>query len=309
MANEIDTDTSLATAVTKYFDGVREVSQDHMPAISLHRDDVAALRVAADTGVGAPSEWDGAGTMPTKTVDISFALTLQYVEYALQVRIPKRRAHDSPYLIGAVNERLGSETAQTMRSLVQLTKAGVFTGTQMPGSKPACSASHPTVTGTRSNLLTSVLDRAALMAAFALLRNWQTYEGTTYDLSQAPKILEVGLSLVDTAMQLLGAAIVPTAANPNTAQQTLGMAWNCTWIYNHELDDDSWIVNVPSGVALEGDTSSVITGIPVHLWLRDDAFYDAWIDPETKAVCSSVDWAQQTGIGPLPDRIVGSSVT
>ncbi len=309
---QIDSSTSLITSAKGIFAGIRSVSEDYLQTVSYFRGVAPNLRLSAETGVGAPVEWDGGENFATTTVDTAFPSTLEYVGYALEVRIPKWRAQESRQLVANAAAKLASETKTLKRSIAELKFAGIFAGTSMPGAKPVCSTTHPTLTGTRSNLGTSALDATALAAAVAAFRSWKTYEGTRSDRSQAPKVLVVGLSLVETARALvMNAQVAPSATNAQTP--TLSNIYNVTRVvYNFEMDATDWALVLEDEMgAMAEESMDDVTGrlvSPVVVWDRQPEEYTAGIDDHNGASWVAVSFAMAAGFGPVPENIYGSNV-
>ncbi len=308
---QIDNSTSLSTALNAVFVGVRSVSEDHLATVSYFSGTAPNLRLAAETGIGAPVAWDGASDYEVTTVDTAFASTLEYSAYALEARVPVHRAQESSQIVMNMNAKLGSETAALRRSLIELKFAGIFSGTSMPGSKPVCSATHPTLVGTRSNYTTSALDATSLAAMVASFRNWKTYEGTRNDRSMAPKVLVVGLGLVETAKALVQNAQVASAST-NAMTPTLANIYNITRVvYNFEMDSTDWAVVLEDEFAAMANESGEVSGrlvSPVVAWDREAPYFDAGVDPHNGAPWVAVRFALATGFGPVPEHIYGSNV-
>lgn len=308
---QIDNSTSLSTALNAVFVGARSVSEDHLKVVSRFVGTAPNLRLAAETGIGAPVAWDGASDYEVTTVDTAFASTLEYAAYALEARVPVHRAQESSQIVANMALKLGSETAALRKSLVELKIAGVFSGTSMPGSKPVCSATHPTLVGTRSNYGTSALDATSLAAAVGAFRNWKTYEGTRADRSMARKILMTGLSVYETAVALVQNAMVASAST-NAITPTLANRYNIVdVVYNFEMDATDWILVLEDEFAAMAGESGEVSGrlvSPIVMWDREAPYFDAGVDPHNGAPWVAVRFALATGFGPVPENIYGSNV-
>lgn len=290
----ITTDTSLQLVVDRYMAGLRFPSEDYAMVWQRVSNDAPSYRKAADTGVGAIPVWPGgAGERPDRTVDTSFALDLDYTVYGLEMRLGKYRSMDSPQLAGDIAQRLGREVAVSRKKLAETTFAASNSTTIAVDSKALVANDHTTTIGTRDNLGTTALDRAALMACIAQSRQWVTYEGTEYDLSADGWYLVVGTTLEDTARQVLATGSSGTAGNYQGA--TIGGDMNITLLVNHQLNATDWYL-----------VSKYET--PYVWWERAAPVLAAWTDMSTGETRLAVDYADAFGLGPMPDGVFGNDV-
>ena len=179
------------TFVRPFMEGLTQPDSSWQNGFDVWTDDVAAVKLAAFSGIGTVPVWDGTNDYPQADVNDRANTTLTYTKYALQARINKYDAKDVPRIVSDAAQKLGIAIANTYGSIAAARLADCFNVTTTSGDGVAlCSDSHPTASGaSRDNKLTSAFDRTAYMAAVNLASLWTSYHNLDEDWSADPKIL------------------------------------------------------------------------------------------------------------------------
>jgi len=167
------------TVVLPFMEGLTQPSEAWRQFFEVRTDDVAAVKLASYSGIGAVPQWDGSNDINTADVNDRFNTSLSYTKYALQVRLNKYDLRDIPGLLENAVRKLGVAVANTYGSIGADRLEDVYDSTSTSGDGVALvSDSHPLADGgTRDNKLTSAFDRTAFMAAINLASLWKSYHG------------------------------------------------------------------------------------------------------------------------------------
>lgn len=287
------TSESVTTVTEAFFDGGAQVPQKYKQAFRQRDDDVAAIREAANYGITTMAEWPS-GDMPQARVHTLGAKTINYVEWALQVRVRKRNAKDDPGLLTEVVQAFGRAIESTKAMICAALVNGIFsTTTVVPGSKALIATDHPVATGgTRTNKLTTVPDLAGIFAGISLARNWKDYDGINeHDLADfgwnllhpTPAGLEMSIA------QALGSAVTSDQNQVNVAG-----SYGITQIpWSRITDATHWSMY-----------SKVVK--PLVWWERDTVEDTMEIDEDSREIKLSADAAWAAYCRAQPTGAVGS---
>lgn len=237
MANFTTTNV-LQTTVKSYMEGLRMVPNSWEQFYDVLTDDVPSLRIASVSGVGELPAWDGANDVDITTVSERGSKTLDYVKYALQVRIPKLDARDVPGLVEQAAKKLGIATESTRGTVAAAKLNNAFGTTTTADGQSLCSDSHTSRSGaSRDNKLTSAFDRTALFTALALARNWESFENIDYDLADLGWYLmtPVTATLLETVDETLKSQLSGADMAMNAA-----LGYDITWIPWAKITDATY---------------------------------------------------------------------
>lgn len=292
MANFTTTNV-LQTSVRSYVEGLRDVPMGWEAAYEVVSDNVPSLRIASISGIGELPQWNGDEDLTTASISERGSKTLDYVQYGLQVRIPKLNAADVPGLVAQAARKLGIATGSTRATVAAAKLNNAFGTTTTADGKALCADDHTTRSGaSRDNKLTSAFDRTALFAAIALARNWESFENVDYDIA------DLGWNLVyptlsttfeETATEVLGSSFSSSEMQVNAAQNR-----NITPIPWAKITDSTyWFL-----------MSKVEK--PLVLWDRQGAEQTMVVDEDSRMYKISVDIALVCQCKPQPEGIIGS---
>lgn len=293
----MDTTNVKAIAVTTFFEGMIQPSDDWASTLSYVNMNVPSLRIGAITGIPSPGTWDGTSAHTTASLDSTGAVAMTFQGYSVQVKINKwDYTGDVPGIVAMASRKLGLSVASKRAELAWAIFANAFTSETVADGKALCATDHTMTSGTRSNSGTSALDRAAFLTACQAMSTWKNYQTQNYDLGgpNIPKVLVCHTSLRDTAHQILFSSVSSDQMQVNTAG-----------LYNTRLvstsllsDSNDWFIIVDPMVEQ-----------PITFWDRARPEFRTLIDDETDALKMNVTWASKVDAGPQPDGIYGSSVT
>lgn len=292
MANFTTTNV-LQTSVQSYVEGLRAVPDAWEQAYEVLSDDVPSLRIASISGVGELPTWAGDEDLPTATISERGSETLDYLQYGLEVRIPKLNARDVPGLVEQAARKLGIATASTRGTLASAVLNNAFGSITTADGQALVSDSHTTRSGaSRDNKLTSAFDRTALFAAISLARNWESYENLDYDLG------DMGWHLV-----------YPFAST--TFEETVGEVLGSQYSSSEMQGNQALGRNItPIGWAKISDSTYwfLISKVekPIVVWDRTQPEETMTVDSTSRLIKIGVDIALVAKNKPQPDGIIGS---
>lgn len=292
MATNFSNQNVKQTVVERFFEGLFSVSEQWAQAYDYRRNDIADLRISPITGVSSIPNWNG-GDLPVQELEALTPQLVQYEKYGLQVRVDKYDAKDVPESTTTLPQRIGVATASTYAAKAAEVLAGAFsTSTTSVDGLPLCASNHTTKIGTRSNLLNTGLDSAAIMAAIKMFRRWRDYQGLPRDVvAEGGFYLIIPPDLEEAAGQALGSAVTSDQMQVNMA----GSYGIDTIVWNHLSDADNWFLVSKSAS-------------PLIFWERSAPDLQVQIDEDSKAGKYSLDFAISAAVSALPDGIVGSEV-
>ena len=287
---------SKQTAVEAFFEGAAMISDDWRKFVNFRTDNVAALKLAAMSGLGDVPTWTGTADLgdTAVSVDDHNQTTLSASQYAYQCRISRIDQADIPNLVADASRKIGMSIASTYASLAYT----LLTSNPAVLSADMFATDHPLVGGgTRSNRTDSALDRTAFKAAIQAFRKWTNAQGQIQDLTEAGFYLVVPAELEETAKMIVSSPY-------NVVSNVQGEA-NISGTYNTEvivsgklssLDANNWYL------VRKAQT-------PFHFWERLAPAIRITEDPDTLHTKITCDFAVGTGGGPEPDGVYGGLVS
>lgn len=283
------------TFTRPFMEGLTQPDQSWQNGFDVWTDDVAAVKLAAFSGLGAVPVWDGSNDYPQADVNDRANTTLTYTKYALQVRINEYDAMDVPRIVSEAAMKLGVAIANTYGSIAAARLDDVINVTTTAGDGVAlCSDSHPTNSGAlRDNLISSAFDRTAYMATVNLASLWQSYHNLDEDWSADPKMLfgsPQDTTFRETAAEVFGSAVSSDQMQVNAAAS-----------YRPEVN--VW-AKLPS--ATRWFVTSKLRK-PLVFWIRKGAEQKTVIDEDNGNIKISTSFAIGTIAKPDPVGIIASS--
>jgi len=282
------------TFVRPFMEGLTQPDSSWQNGFDVWTDDVAAVKLAAFSGIGTVPVWDGTNDYPQADVNDRANTTLTYTKYALQARINKYDAKDVPRIVSDAAQKLGIAIANTYGSIAAARLADAFNTTTTSGDGVAlCSDSHPTASGaSRDNKLTSAFDRTAYMAAVNLASLWTSYHNLDEDWSADPKILFASpqaTTFREDTIEVFGSALSGSDMQANAAA-SFRPEVN---IWAKLTDSTQWFL---------------ISKLrkPLVFWIRTGAESTTVIDEDNGNIKISTDFAIGTIAKPDPVGIIGS---
>jgi len=281
------------TIVENFFEGTHGVDERWLQYFDHREDDAAILSIAPISGVAEIGEWAG-GDLPVQELEALTPQVVGYTKYGAQVRVDKYDAKDVPETTTGLPKRIGSAVAATMakRGASVLNNAFGSATTSYDGLS-LCNASHTVKGGgTRSNLLTSALDSAAIMVGIKTFRKWVDNQGLSFDLVQRGGFfLVIPPELEEAAGQALGSDVTSAANQKNMASS-----------YGIKIHVNPYLTDANNYFMV----SEVMS--PLVFWERSKVDLVVDFDGDSKAGKYSVDFACASAVGATPDGIVGFQV-
>lgn len=296
----LTTSNVIQTDVQAFMEGLAAVNDWYAPVYKKFTDNTGALRRAAFTGVPSVGTWDGTSDVTTASISTpasNAGLTLTYAKFAIQVKIPRYELLDVPGIQAQSAQKLGMSVASKYAELAGTNMAGILDGNTeaLPDTKKVLSATHTMTSGTRSNALTSALDRASFLSAIRMAREWQNYQTQITDWAKLPKFLVVPAELEGVALQIVGSSVTSDQNQMNTAGLYNTKVVVCPYL----TDASDWGVFV--------DPNAGFSQNMAH-WDRSAPRFQTAMDQDDLHWKHTVDFATIFDAGPLPDGIIGSTV-
>ena len=328
--------TNLKATVVRYaMEGLTTHVNDRWRLFTnVHTDNVSQLSVRSMTGIAEPSAWDFDGenssparfdNLPVSRLDSYNKLDLAYSTYGLSVHISRYDVMDLGAtgpggVVGMASQKLGGAVAHHINNLAYSNIAGAFAGSGFPGSRALCDTLHTTTGSARSNKLTSVLDRTALMTAITTGKRFKSFSQLFTPYFDAKMTLVVSPELEGAAHEILASQFnrsndlrdldsTTEVSGASMAGQgsEFGMQANALSYINGGTSID---LVVSSHLSDENDWFLVSQQEkPLHMHIRSQPLFTVDQEPTDRSTRISVDYGIATGHGPAPDGIVGSSVT
>lgn len=282
------------TFVRPFMEGLTQPDMSWRSGFDMWTDDVASVKLASFSGIGAVPQWDGSNDYPQADVNDRYNTTITYTKYALQARLNKYDAMDVPRIVAEAGMKLGVAISNTYGSIAADRLADVFDSTTTAGDGVALvSDSHPTASGGyRDNKMTSAFDRTAYMAAINLASLWTSYHNLDEDWSNDPKVL-FG-SPADTTFRETQAEVFGSAVSSDQMQVNAASSYRPEVVIWSKLTDSTqWML---------------ISKLrkPLVFWVRSGATQNTVIDEDNGNIKISTDFAIGTIAKPDPIGIIGS---
>ena len=299
----LSTSNLKSIAVQRYFEGIAQVNPAWRRVFNIITRDEASLRISAMSGVPSPGTWDGVADVGDVAIDApgsANGTSLTYQAYNASVGIGVYDMKDIPEIVGLASRKLGMSVESKRAELAWALPAAINAGTTSitdpaGGAKDFIAADHSTAAATRSNLVTTALDRSSFLVAIRAAREWLNYQDQITDWAMQPKFLLVPAELEATAHQIVGSMHTSSNLQLNTA----GM-YNTTVVvspYFTDATDWSLTVDPASGFAA-----------PLNYWQRSEPVFRTIVDQDNWKVRLQVHFADVAAVAPLPDGYYGATV-
>jgi len=307
--------SNLTTESARIFlEGLSSVPDDWRQIVDYRNDDVAALTLAALSGVRDPGVWTNTGDLPTPaSLDSShpdkkgqpngpgLKKTMSYTSYGVQIPLDKYTTKDVPQIASYTSQKLGMAVAHKYRALAfsKLADTTDPFDTEIDGiggdtTTKVISTAHEMADGTntRSNMLSGQsLSSTSLMKALQLMRKWQNWQGQYMSLFDGVNYLVVPPELEELAIQATQSTYTSEALQVNVA----GMMNLKVVVSPFLTDANDWYI-------FSGQES------PLKFWERSSPMFSIDLDQDSRQTKISVDFAVAVDWGVTPDGIFGSQV-
>lgn len=209
--------------------------------------------VAESTGFGLPSVKSEGASVSYDSNSQGSKTTLTHVVYALGYIVTREEREDNQYT--AVSTGRSKALAFSMRTAQEIIHANVINrannGSYVGGDGVAlASASHPTKSGTQSNLLTAAdLSEVSLEDGLKTVARAKNSRGL--QLGIKPKKLVVSTGDMFNAERILKSALRPATSNNDiNAIKNMGMLPDGYTLNHYLTDTNAWAIqtNVPDGL-------------------------------------------------------------
>ena len=314
----LTTSNAKARNTVAFFEGLTlSVNDDWRKIFDYREDDTASLRIASLTGVGDVGKWNSGtgGTEAGKadinrvTIDSTGAKDLVFESYAVQVYLQKYDQLDIPGIAEMASRKLGQAVAHTYRSLAFAVLNDAFDASAqaMADTKALCANDHTTASGTRSNLLSTALDRSSFLNAMKLGKKWTNYQGQYSNLFDGDVALVCAPEQEASALEFLNASYNrggDTSVADATEGSEFGMQANAVRFMN-----GGSFVDLIVSPHLTANKWFVVSKqeTPLRAWSRSAPLYTQHIDPDMRDNRLTVDFAVAFSAGPQADGVVGSN--
>ena len=292
-----------ATLVRHFLEGATLVPDTYRVFTRFYQDRVAALRIAAITGLDVIPDWTDGVDITTKDFDSTGALDIDYELKAVEVRLKRYDVMDVPNLIKDVSRKMGAVVGYTYDKTAYATLAGAFGDTNTVDGKDLCATDHSRAgsLGDRSNKLTAALDHTSFWNAIKAMRQFTNYQGQYTRFADGGLCLVVPPELEQTAIELLKSQYSTTADSSGNSQFQYNGAqgMNVQMIVSPHLSDaNDWFL-----------ITTDLLETPMKLWERSAPNFTIDLESSSRYTKLAVDFAIKSTAGPQPDGIIGSSVS
>ncbi|GMV38788.1 MAG: hypothetical protein AMXMBFR64_05040 [Myxococcales bacterium] len=283
------TSDALQTGIRAYQGAVAEEApqQDYTNFVNVLLDPAAALRFVAVRPVGLPISWDGEADIfadgDNETIQVSHVNNLVLARFILGTKIAEPDAEAQGLdAVASVARQHARRGQQLINRLAWMAAFGGFWLTVDDGNGGTCaaySAGHTYPGGTQSNLLTSVLSPAGVVAALLRRRNWRDGAGVPLQLAEKDLVLLHDTKNTEVANMVCRARTMDvgySGAHPSAIGGTSGenrnqpnrvaelgitpLSYPIASLTINEAagDDDDWILTRRGGINLDPDRSGQI---------------------------------------------------
>jgi len=295
----ISTSNLIHTTVQRFLEGQSLVKDDWRKVFIEDKTDDGSLRRASVESVPMPATWDGDADVSavSGTPDSTGATTLSYQAYCQIVDVGKYVAKDVPGIVGMLAQAQGMGVASRYATTAWALFGNAFASETVADTKALCATDHTTTSTTRSNKVTTALDRAALDTVRQMAREWANFSDEIMDLADYDACLVVPAELEATARQILGSSVT---SGQMQANQWAG--YPITLVVSPYLTDaNDWfyVLEPKYGASLN----------PLIFWERSAPSYQVITDQDNLKTRLIVDFACVADAGPEPTGIFGAAVS
>jgi hypothetical protein len=296
----ISTSNLIHTTVQRFLEGQSLVKDSWREVFVEDKTDDGSLRRASVESVVMPATWDGTSDMTGGQIvapDSTGATTLAYQAYVQTIDIPKYTAKDVPGITGMLAQAQGMGVASRYSTAAWALFGNAFASETVADTKALCATDHTTATTTRSNKVTTALDRAALDTVRQMAREWVNYSDVIMDLADYDAVLVVPAELEATARQILGSSVT---SGQMQANQWAGYPIKLVVSpYLTDANDWFYVLEPKYGAALN----------PLIFWERSAPSFQVITDQDNLKTRLIVDFACVADAGPEPTGIFGAAVS
>jgi phage major head subunit gpT-like protein len=224
-----------------FFDTYDEVPEQYPQVYNVNTSKKAREEDFHIVGVGLWPEKEPMGPIPYETIDPSFSVTYEHVEYAKGIQVERKLVDDEQYdVIDKLPKELARKGRATVETKAALVLSNGFTNQGYDGV-PLFSTDHPIERGgVCSNKLTSPLTDAGLKEGILLMRKQVDPSGIPIQAN--PKKLIVPPDLEFTALTILNSAQV-AGSNLNDINVVKGRLTPV--VLDYLTDPNDWFLQDP----------------------------------------------------------------
>ena len=297
--NSIDKTNIIHESVTRFLEGQSLVSDSWRKIYMEDFTDDGSLRRAQLDSVAEPPTWDGTTDFTGSqivTPDSQGATTLTYQAYVQTIDITKYLIKDVPNIVQQLSQAQGMATASRFASTAWALLGNAFGSETVADGKALCATDHATASATRSNKVTTALDRAALDTVRQMAREWVNFADVVMDLADYDACLVVPAELEASARQILGSDYTSDQMQANQ-WRTYGHVSLVVSPYLSDANDWFYCLEPKYGPALN----------PLIFWNRSRPEFQVITDQDNLKTRLIVDFACVADSGPDPTGIFGAA--
>jgi hypothetical protein len=201
-------------------EGLSAVDDQWTKVFKIHQLDAAGLRIASMEGIGDLQTWDGTSSITTASIDSMGAKEISYLAKAIQCTVPYLVERDVPGIVEDAARKIGVSVASTQAGQAYTAMNNAFGSLTTADGKALYAADHTTTSGTRSNVGTSALSTAAVLAGAQALNEWVNYQDQKFPqaMNGEKLYLCVPPSLYATATQIAQSQFTSDQLQVNAAR-------------------------------------------------------------------------------------------
>jgi len=201
-------------------EGLAAVDDQWTKVFKIHQLDAAGLRIASMEGIGDLQTWDGTSSITTASIDSMGAKDISYLAKAIQATVPYLTELDVPGVVEDAARKIGVSVASTQAGQAYTAMNSAFGSLTTADGKALYAADHTTTSGTRSNVGTSALSTAAVLAGAQALNEWVNYQDQKFPqaMNGEKLYLCVPPSLYATATQIAQSQFTSDQLQVNAAR-------------------------------------------------------------------------------------------
>ena len=201
-------------------EGLSAVDDQWTKVFKIHQLDAAGLRIASMEGIGDLQTWDGTSSITTASIDSMGAKDISYLAKAIQCTVPYLTERDVPGIVEDAARKIGVSVASTQAGQAYTAMNSAFGSLTTADGKALYAADHTTTSGVRSNVGTSALSTAAVLAGAESLNSWVNFQDQKFPqaMNGEKLYLCVPPSLYATAVQIAQSQFTSDQLQVNAAR-------------------------------------------------------------------------------------------
>lgn len=201
-------------------EGLSAVDDQWTKVFKIHQLDAAGLRIASMEGIGDLQTWDGTSSITTASIDSMGTKDISYLAKAIQCTVPYLTERDVPGIVEDAARKIGVSVASTQAGQAYTAMNQAFGSLTTADGEALYSANHTTTSGVRSNLGSSALSTASVLAGAESLNSWLNFQDQKFPqaMNGEKLYLCVPPSLYATAVQIAQSQFTSDQLQVNAAR-------------------------------------------------------------------------------------------